>query len=425
MKTHIEFGSEAWWDHFILETASMKKTVVLKNVLTPVVNEYRNYILDTFVNLAKRKWEDRCRIYVENLIDVGTNDIIRSSPPLPGEDLVDWSTRAFKGKRFAIILNNAQNYSDALAKQIHHLLRPLVEKLGIPHGGFDVTFFIGNYKYTPLGFHKDPEGHKVMHLHLGPGNKDMHLIDPELYEGELANITFKNNSFNGFTEYDKIMHHSTKYVIKEGDVYFMPWGIYHVGKSEELSASITVWHMDPSVRDMQRKLNNNLIEKIFKTGIDDLIETNPTGFGADRILRALKPTMELDEEYQNISIGDAIPNLVGDYLMQLKSNGYFGAASIPTADELPIRETTRISGNEPFPIVYKVVKQEQIAVFVRGNRILLPYHPFLPKFIDQLNAWVPLKLDEAIQPLALDWEMDSIYDLIQTLHSYKGIVEIK
>src|SRR4051812_35094117 len=110
------------------------------------------------------------RTYVDGGHRADDYERVMTDPPGPDESLQAWATRLFGERKFGIVLNGAESVSESLSRQVARFLDPLFARRGVPYGGIDVAFFVGNYGFTPFGIHVDDRTH-VLHAHLGPGTK--------------------------------------------------------------------------------------------------------------------------------------------------------------------------------------------------------------------------------------------------------------
>ena len=131
-------------------------------------------------NIINYKIIEGLRVSIDGKFSPNNLQLIYNNVPSNHESIEDWCKTIFHQKKFAIIQNGCQHLDLELKKNIAILFAPLIENFGIPPQGLEVTLFFGNYGYTPLGFHRDPEGNKVTHLHLGPGRKDIYTIPPSI-----------------------------------------------------------------------------------------------------------------------------------------------------------------------------------------------------------------------------------------------------
>jgi hypothetical protein len=63
--------------------------------------------------------------------------------------------KLLQGKRFGLVLNRAQGFHWKHWLQTSSFLSGLYASVGVPMGSNDSGIFLGNYRYTPFGIHKD------------------------------------------------------------------------------------------------------------------------------------------------------------------------------------------------------------------------------------------------------------------------------
>ena len=126
------------------------------------------------------------------------------------------------------------------------MIEPLCDLIGIPPLGYEITTFIGNYGWTPLGIHKDVRGENVIHFHLGPGRKQMYIWQDDKYEELVGKNVFNN------TNIEPILDKAEEFDFGPRDIYYMPWFENHVGYTEDLSIGVTLWF---------KSVNNNNFSK--------------------------------------------------------------------------------------------------------------------------------------------------------------------
>ena len=144
------------------------------------------------------EWCGPCRAIgpvIEELSKEYTNTFLTQNPPKENEDIIDYCKRIFD-KRFGIIMNNNEAFSEQLATRVLKMMSPLFEIAGIPPLGNEITVFIGNYRWTPLGIHKDHTGENVLHFHLGPGRKQMYIWEDETYEKIVGKNILNNKNIS-------------------------------------------------------------------------------------------------------------------------------------------------------------------------------------------------------------------------------------
>ncbi|WP_338869005.1 cupin-like domain-containing protein [Myxococcus stipitatus] len=63
--------------------------------------------------------------------------------------------RQLQGRRFGLVLSNTQSHHWSHWLQMRSFLSGFHDALGVPLGGADSALFLGNYRHTPFGIHKD------------------------------------------------------------------------------------------------------------------------------------------------------------------------------------------------------------------------------------------------------------------------------
>lgn len=411
----LKIGSREWWEMFLKKTNDLRKADVFKDCLSDQIVELKELIFDV---LRKIEEPNSLRVYLDGVLKESNNKIIYNHRPLLTETIEEWSERAFGEEKFGIILNNCQDYSDNLSKKICDFFSPLIDLLGLPLGGIEITFFIGNYPYTPLGFHLDPIGHKVTHFHLGPDSKKMYLIEPEVYEKDLVSIT---DGKGGFKDYEKILGYASSYEINAGDMFFMPYGKYHVGSNPGLSAAITVWHIEPSKSEVQKQLNLLFLKKIFSKESKDVVHADKGPLeDSEYIENCLSDTIEIDAEYENLGIQKILSTLIKDYKLSLVSNAGLASSAKVLEGSKEVGIENEIIVNKPFRILQKQIEGGSV-LFIRGNRIVLPENGGLKSVIDTINQGNSIKVEDLISPLLLEWDDETAIYFINELYKYRGI----
>ena len=182
------------------------------------------------------------RTYLDGGNRADAQETVVCDPPGPGETLPRWAQRLFGDRRFGIVINGAERVSEHLARRSAQLLEPFFSVHGMPYGGIDVAFFVGNYGYTPFGIHIDDRTH-VLHSHLGPGTKAMSLWEPEVFH---AHVGAREDCFDP----DPLLAHGKTFQIRPGDLFYLPARYFHVGNTPDFSVALAVSFIELSDREL-------------------------------------------------------------------------------------------------------------------------------------------------------------------------------
>lgn len=421
---NTDFNKE-FWEHFIGTNKNFTQTCVLKDVISQdLIKKLKDAVVDGLINRFKTTDHDGFRLYFpsqgkgkENSDFIGE---LYKNPPYENEEIVEYCNRVFKEK-FGLIVNFLERHSDFISKELRLITEPLLEIIGIPATGVDVTVFIGNYGWTPLGIHQDHKGENVLHFHLGPGEKTMYIWDQEKYK-DLTGT--KHNNF----DIEPLLEHAEKYDFGAGDLFFMPWDKFHIGKSDDLSVGVTFWFNNPSkIKFFDRVLNT------FYTDYIDLnkdviapqhnyLENNET---FDEFLSLLK----LDEDILNGSTKSFFKHLYDEYKHGLLSNA--GWQAPPQTREKEDKYDTddyefllgkEIYTDKPFKMIYIIDEsKDTFHLFVRGSKIEMRYHPELKNMVDHLNTHEKWLVSDLLKNLELEWPIEAGLYFLSMIYDKKGI----
>lgn len=418
----LKFTSE-WWDAFLDKTENMSKTSVIKNCLSKDdTSDLRNSILSFIADLARQRTSlnGGYRVYIEGK-QLKRNEMIPiwDSPPVENESLEEWVKKTFGDKKFGMIINESERYSESLSQNIALKLKPLLEKIGMPTEGIIFTLFIGNYDSTPLGIHTDMPGKNVMHFHLGPGGKVMYTWDTKEYEGLVGEEKYNNQNV------EKYLPYAQQHPFQEGDMYFMPEDIYHVGKQDGLSVAIACWCYNRSNYHFALELQEILSEQYLKPVAGNLKPDKNSLENTDAVEKTLD-LFDIPEELENLTFKELMRETYKDLRYSLYSNSGYKYNSSKVKDEIEFDADAVIAITEPFKILYKEsLTKEKLHVFVRGIKFELNNFECIKQFIDEVNTGEEKTVKELFSILDDEWETDIKQYLLNLLYKHNGIKIIR
>lgn len=414
-----------WWDTFIKKTNNFTETTVIKNSMSIEFMESLNSAV--MVGLRNRilaKDENGLRIYFPEK-DVKKEDdaffkIFFESPPLDNENIVDYCNRVFKEK-FGLILNFYERHSEYIAIEIRKIIEPFIEKIGIPATGFDITVFIGNYGWTPLGIHQDHIGENVMHMHLGPGSKKMYTWDEKDYK-ELTDT--KHNNF----DIEPLLKHAEEHEFSTGDVFFMPWNKFHIGRADELSVGVTLWFNSPTKIRFFDKIMNTFYTSYIEEDKKEILKPI-NNYVEDHILfEEFLSNLKKKDFLLDLKVEDFFKYLYNEYKYSLLSNGCWQAAPLSQAtmskydiENYEFLEDKTIIGTAPF-IIYHILneKDSTISIFVRGSKIDSRFSPEILTIIEILNSHKEVKVVDLINNKESGWPPEAFLYILSMIYDKRG-----
>ena len=407
------------WSTFLSLSKELTQPCIIRDALVQDLDTYHALTKEVFRGITHDN-SAQLRMWIDGQLQKNGQQMIRDTQEHMTDSVSQWAESVFKDRSFGIVMNDCEKYDDRLNKKILSFLAPLLQQVGYPSVGIDFTYFIGNYGYTPLGFHIDPLGHSVLHLHLGPGRKYMYLVhDPEA----VADFRKRKGDYSKKVDIaiEDYIDQATEYAIEPGDLFYMPTGELHVGKSDELSIGLTVWLRAGSHAEITEIACTRLFSKV------NLKHNSPIPFA-----QCINNTSHLHDEMKeqfakagiasNVSFIDQIGIELTDYQYEIASNQ--GLAVQPMVREGSIKESIRhaiIALNQPFTIYYYKMHNDLLKIFVRGYHFSVPYNFEIITILNQLNQGRTFSFQE-VQDILEAWEEDSIVYIFQMMFAYRGIV---
>jgi hypothetical protein len=406
------FGPD-WWDEFLGGTAQMSTPEAFAQRMTRTQTaRMRRLILDIIAHHAagcRAAYGYRVWLAGAQLQDL---DDHFARPPLPGEDIGDWTHRAFGDQPFGIILNCGEKFNDELSRAMAFALQPLLAKMGMPTEGFLFTIFIGNYDMTPLGIHKDLPGKSVMHFHLGPGPKTMYVWEDDRYRTE-PGVKRQNNK--NFTPH---LPTAIARTFHEGDIYFMPENRFHLGMQDSLSIGIACWANNRSKRHFAERLMQ-LVRQNYLRNSDDMLKSDKL---APDDISGVEETLALYEAPHDHDLKRLLRHVYKDFRYALFSNAGLRNAPLPDDPVPAIADNAVVRIEEPYRIYHAPESEEgRLALYVRGIKLSLKDIGGLRALVDALNGGHAFSFEAVLDILGEPWTPDTGRYLLGLLRRHRGV----
>jgi hypothetical protein len=324
----------------------LMKPLLLKDVFDPQLFDDKLF-LDLFAGMsaeAERAISGLFRVYIDGMLSPQYENEVLYTKPLPGEGFEAYVSRATGGRKFGIVVNGAEQWSDALARMGARVFAPVVEALGAARSTIEVTLFIGNYGYTPFGIHIDDPYTSVVHFHAGPTTKEMTLLGIEEFH-RLNGV--QKNCFQPA----KLIPHGRTFPIAAGDVFLLPPHYYHIGSTEGFSVGVAFALSKYPETSMTRQVLQRAIgEKDMAGPIDALIGRAQDG---------------------GVSLADWLSRVRAEHASQARSRGHLRYSFLPPGGAEPEVAAAQLWQRDPdFPLV-QLETGDDLLLFARGNRIRL------------------------------------------------------
>jgi len=412
-----------FWENFLKSSNNFLETTVIKDAISESdISKLNQGVMDVIRNrLNLEDIEEGFRVYLNGKEQ--NEDYLKNlckTPPTEDEDIEAYYKRMFNTK-FGIIINSGERHSEAIAQIIGNAAAPLISKVGLPPLGIEITIFIGNYGWTPLGIHQDHLGENVIHFHLGPGGKVMYTWEEDEYK-ILADSKQNNKDIT------PLLPRAMQFPFSKGDLYYMPWNKFHIGYTGELSVGITLWLNNP----FKKKYANRILESFKYNYIKDdkTIIPNHTSILNDySALNDLIDVFDLSKDILDYNVKDFFKYMYDEFNMTLVSNGYW--QNPPLALEklngyCPDNEFYDLNNKEviqpkPFNIMY-TIHNNKISVYVRGSKMIMDYHDELVEVIKKLNYNEKIVVNTFLSESTMNFPKEAILYFLSLIYNKRGLI---
>lgn len=398
-----KLGSE-----FLLTSENMTKTCVIPDFITEDLSFYRSQLMKVMQNVCDKDKHATFRVWIGAEESKAYHQKVVETPPLGGEDITQWSERVYGDKKFGMIINNIESFAPALNRKILEVLGPVISQTQVPAGGFDMALFVGNYGWTPIGIHKDLNGGRVLHFHFGPGPKVIYQWEDAAHDELHVNDPKREHVENWIPK-------AKAYHFKAGDLYFMNEEMWHIGYSEELSVGLTFWFNNYDRKELFKRLNVYLRDKLLENNQVRLPAFSTASHDMSRIDFPINSSNPYKGEMEKF-----FQYLYEDYKLEMLSNGgFYTPPTKQNTKELTL--DTRVQCALPYQVCYKQQSDELIDLFIRGYKLSVFSDPALPSVLDEINNGKSAMIGEIAAPLLEGWDESVVIYIFSLLYVHGGI----
>jgi hypothetical protein len=292
---------------------------------------------------------------------------------------VERITHQMGGKRFGLVLNRTQCHHWGHWQQMQSFLSGLYESVGVPLGGGDSALFVGNYRYTPFGLHKD-------HLHVFyfviEGKKTISLwpFDALSQRDEVPKFPNFINESGGITIRDKaeeqeLLAKARFLEGRPGDLLYWPASHWHRAEPSEglaIAASLGVSFRPPMFTEMgtpgpwphRLRLTDMPRARHWQVPVE---------------LRTA-----IQQRAQRKSLITQQSHHTTEWVRLLSASALGGSA--PLATEAPLTPQDWIRASPKRPIVSVLLPEKKLLVSANGHSTALPASPTVRRRVEKLLA---------------------------------------
>jgi hypothetical protein len=292
------------------------------------------------------------------------------------------------GRDLGLVVNHYQVHDAPVWSRTRSFLAGLYAQVGVPSGRADIDVFVGTYRKTPFGLHRDAasnfcfvvDGHKRMRLWAA----DVFAARPEA---------------NNTTHYQTDLESSLVIDAEPGDVIYWPSSYWHCAESDGgLTVCLNVGlfvDADPA--------------RFVASAVEDALRAR-LGPGRLSTLRGPDVPARIVEAARTLDAArlGAERAVVDAWLTWLSSMAF---RHVPEPRPVvPLGDDHCVRGDPVHPILSRVDGDEMV-VSVSGHTLALPWHPNVPPLLDRLACGNPLLVGDLLDAHAGVVAGDATYEI--------------
>lgn len=358
------------WDNILQKTTNLKTPCIQQQVLNEAETaDFNRWITDSIkFNCLKNKYCSDFLIY-QNGETASLSFIQQNLLPAVlnfDNDPLKWIGDVFAENQFSIVMNHIEKYSTQTAEKLSEMINPLLLRLGIPSKGIHTTVNIDNQYFTQKT--EQYTQTNALRFNLSEADQFIYTWPAEIYKaaGGAAQPSAELLSL-------AVQHH-----FKKGDLIFIPEDHYYFKRAAGISVSLILW------------FDNDQQKALFEKTQTDVVSDYTAALFSNRGWMEIPLTID--------QISDFKPE---ENFYQLKNKQV----------QLPY----------PFKIYHKVLNSGELAVYARGAKITLKYHPLLPEILDWLNTNEVIPTNSLLLELNRKWPEEAGLYFLALLYNKRAV----
>jgi 50S ribosomal protein L16 3-hydroxylase len=359
----------------------------------------------------ERRWLD-ARFFTGNKRIMG--DIYDYLPKLEDKDLLGYSKRMdklFGEEDYFLYITNFHCHIPQVWQRVCSFLSEIYQLTGLPANFADLELFLGRYSVTPGGIHRDKG---TSFQFVIEGKKTMYVWPRQQFWKTGTEEAIKQPMLKK-REIELYKDHGEPLTGNAGDIIYWSSNHWHVGLSEDFSASLTLaLYMDGTVnRFVETAISNLYTSELFPS------------FPQDQNLVDLSEKMNTIKNQVNTGCETAKFNdaLMKEWLRHLSAFGfkYFPAPK----QEIDISQKNLFKIISAIPIVYAQNIENKLICGCNGHLFTIDKSDAAMALIDYINSQQYINVTEMMNasPLIKILSKEFITSFLSKLYIYGHINE--
>ena len=324
-------------------------------------------------------------------------------------------TQQIRGQRFGLVAEDIQCDDARLWLRLREFVKNLYAVTGRPGDKAKASVFLGNYRNTPFGVHRDPSAVFTFVLH---GHKRI-LAWPRAFFEDKEDMTNRLG-------YERYRGEAIVLEGDPGDVIYLPTGYWHIGEDASglaMTVTLTLFmepRVSPSLLAIAQQMVHGRVKAADQAAADALRPGQRTPSRA-RIGRTVKRAAQALR-----SVG-ADPEL-GRSLTAYWLDHVTGSGFTAVPDPLPPRSLPAdavLRGDPDHPVMWMAAGANELVCSANGHAFVLAKDRGLVRVLRRINSGAPCRVWDLVERHARGvgarLDASAIQALLEKLWSLRAI----
>jgi 50S ribosomal protein L16 3-hydroxylase len=295
-------------------------------------------------------------------------------------------SRQIGGRRFGVVAEDIQRDDARLWLRLREFVRHLYPVTGWPGEKAKSSVFLGNYRTTPFGVHRDPSAVFTFILH---GRKRLVAWAPAFFDGK-ADMTNR-------LDYERYRREAVILEGEPGDIMYLPAGHWHTGEDAgglAMTVTLTLF-MEPRASSALVALTQQLLNGRV-AGVNDVVAKTlrpggraPTRTGLARAARQAAHALRSACRDPELDRG------LASYWLDYATAAGFIAVPDPSPPR-PLPEGAVVRGDRDHPIMWLAMGRDRVICSANGHAFVLPQRARLAGVLRRINSGAPCRVRDLI-----------------------------
>jgi len=385
-----EYGlSPDFWTHFHHQYWETQGVVLRQTLAQPLVTAAEAF--EGLVSAGERYRAGRRAAPISFCIKhaVVQADVGLYLPAPTDDSLAAYAERVtsqIQGQRFGLVAEDVQGDDARLWLRLREFVKNLYAVTGWPGEKAKASVFLGNYRNTPFGVHRDRSAVFTFVLH---GRKRI-LAWPRAFFKDKEDMTNRLG-------YERYRGEAAALEGEPGDIIYLPTGYWHIGEDASgLSMTVTLTlfmepHVSPSLLAIAERMVQGRVEAANQAAADALRPGQRNSSRAG-IARTVKRAAQ------------ALRSVGGDPTLGRSLTAYWldhvtGAGFTAVPDPLPPRslpDDAVLRGDPDHPVMWMAAGANELVCSANGHAFVLANGVGFVRVLRRINSGAPCRVKDLV-----------------------------